>query len=147
MALEQSYRNGRAYDASQLQIFLSFMKTPIVGYKSIDYGTKQEKNKNWGIGTQPTSYGHGQRDATCTLGISSEEYRKIVDASPNGDILSLPLFDIIVTYNHPETDKIVTDKVKYCQFMDAMVETAQNDKEFALEFEILCAEIESGQRG
>ena len=142
--MAQSYINGRAYDASQAQVKLASMSQPFAGLLSMKYKETDEMEQNYGIGRRPVSYGYGNIKVEASITISYEEYRKLINSSPNRRVQDRPLEDLIITLNHPEADKIITDVVRSIKFMDAPTEINQNDKQFAVELPIMASEIVYG---
>jgi len=145
--MAQAYINGRAYDASQVQVKFASMSTPFAGFKSVKYDDPQDMEMNYGIGNNATSYGFGNITPEVSLGITAEEVRKLIDKSPNGRLQDRPLEDLLITYAHPDSDKIVTDVIKFCKIKNTPFEVNQNDKEFEIELEIMSPQIIRGQRG
>ncbi len=141
-----AYVNGRAYDASQVQVKFAGMNKPFAGFKSISYDDPQEMEMNFGIGNEAVSYGFGNITPEVTLTITADEVRELIDSSPNGRLQDRPLEDLIVTFQHPNSNRIVTDIIKFCKIRNTPMEINQNDKEFEVELDIMSPQIVRGQR-
>lgn len=115
--------NGTAY--SYVDITFVALAVPLPSVSSINYTVEQPKENNWGTGNNPVSRGKGAKNPTASFEISMNDIEALRDAAPNGDLLDIPPFDIVVVFGNPQ--KPVTHVVKNFEFSDDGVETAQGD--------------------
>lgn len=117
--------NGNSYAWDDIQLSIAG-STPISGITEINYGYKRKMDPIYGAGSEPVSYGYGNKEYTASITIKMEEAQVILQASPNGDITQIPLFPIVVAWL--DTDNlIVTNILKNCKFMNYEIKTKQND--------------------
>lgn len=88
------YVNGVAYSASQVQVILS--NTPIAGVKSLSWEVKRDIKNNYGLGSEPTSFGYGQNTYSASIELDLDTYTALTASAPKGDITLLAPF--IITY-------------------------------------------------
>ncbi len=129
--------NGRAYDYVDIQI--SILGGQLNGVTEINYTQEQEKVNNFGVGVNPVSRGHGARDASASLGISMNEVEGLRDVSPNGNLLELPAFDIVVVFGNVQSPQ--THVVKNAEFTNDGVEASQGDTDINRTFDLVCSHI------
>ena len=115
--------NGQAYDYTQ--IIMTVLGVPIAGVSAINYTQEQEKVDNYGAGKHVVSRGHGAITASGSIELSMNEIEALRDVAPNGSLLEIPAFTITVTYLNLQ--KVVTHKIKYCEFTNDGVEASQGD--------------------
>ena len=133
--------NGQAYDYTQ--IIVTVLGVPLAGISSINYIEEQEKENNFGTGNRPVSRGKGAINASGSLEISMNDVVALRDVAPNGSLLQLPEFDILVTYGNPQ--RVVTDTLKNVGFLNDGVETTKGDKDIRRTFDIVLSEIKWDQ--
>lgn len=136
--------NGKSYGWNNVVIRLSNGSLPLVGVKSISYTKSREKENLYGAGSDVTARGYGNYTYEASITITMEELVKIQKSAPSGDILELPMFEIIVTYIHPERGKIVNDIIQNAEFVSVPKNLNQNDKEFPVELELIISGIKEG---
>lgn len=129
--------NGRAYDFTE--VVVNILGAPVVGVKAITYVTEQEKTNNFGQGNQPVSRGQGAKNASATLDISMNDVEALRDAAPGGDLLSIPSFDITVTFLNLQ--KVVTHVLKNCEFTNDGVEASQGDTDITRTFDLVVSHV------
>jgi len=129
--------NGKTYD--YVSITMTILGVPILGVKSINYTEEQEKNNNYGTGTMPVSRGQGEIKCSGSLELPMEEVERIRSASPNGKLLDIGMFDIVIV--HGVIGKIVTHTLKNVEFLDDGVETSSGDTQISRTFNILPSHI------
>lgn len=91
--------NGKNYDWSNLVLIL--LGVPVVGVTAITYGITQDKKMNYGIGNKPVSYGTANKVPSGSFTFYKDEIFKIAQAAPNGTILDIPPFNVILMFNDP----------------------------------------------
>jgi hypothetical protein len=84
--------NGINYSWPNAYIIL--FNTPVVGVTKFELSSEQEKENNYGFGSDPVSRGYGRKKYEGSISLYWDEVRRIIDAAPNRDILDIPPFDI-----------------------------------------------------
>jgi hypothetical protein len=105
--------NGKSYDWASITCLLA--GAPIVGITSIDYDEAQVKDDNMGAGNRPVARGYGNiKPEGCSIEVYAEEAEAIGNRAPNGNILEIAPFEIIVSYRNGAA--ITTHILKNCEF-------------------------------
>lgn len=129
--------NGIAYSYVDVKILIGGVTTP--GVYKINYTEEQAKENNYGTGESPTSRGKGKKELKASIEISMNDVEAIRDAAPNGSLLALPAFDILV--NFLNSQKVVTHTLKNCEFLNDGVEAGVDDKDIKKSFDLILSEI------
>lgn len=129
--------NGRAYDFTQITTVA--LGVPLAGISAVNYTEEQEKTNNMGAGNRPVSRGKGPIDASGSLDISMNDVEALRDAAPNGSLLQIPLFDIVVVFGNPQ--KPVTHVLKNVEFLNDGVESTQGDTDLKRTFDIVMSHV------
>lgn len=130
--------NGINYSWGNVKMIL--FGIPIIGITKISYARKQTKENNYGWGMEPISRGYGNIEYEASIEIYQDELKRIIDQSPNKDILSIAPFDIQVIYAGSNT-QIKTDTLQMCEFTNDSVEAAQNDTKLLVTLDLVIAGI------
>jgi hypothetical protein len=96
MAATTSLLNGVNYSWGNLAVVL--FGNIVVGIKKIEYSAKQEKTNNYGFGQQPVSRGYGRYEYSGSMDLYTDEWKKIIAASPNNDPLQINPSDIQIVF-------------------------------------------------
>lgn len=88
--------NGRAYDWDSLTTLIAGV--PVSGIVKIDYDESQVKEDNYGAGTKPVARGYGRKTSTASITLFAEEVEAICASAPNGNLINISPFEIIVSY-------------------------------------------------
>jgi hypothetical protein len=129
--------NGRAYDF--VQITAVVLGVPLPSISNVNYLEEQEKTNNFGTGNRPVSRGQGPIDSSGSFDISMNDIEALRDAAPNGSLLQIPAFDIVVVYGNPQ--KPVTHVLKNVEFTNDGVEAAQGDTDIKRTFDVVISHI------
>lgn len=129
--------NGRAYDFTE--IVVQILGAPVVGVKAINYKEEQEKTNNMGTGNRPVSRGQGPIEADGSLELSMNDVEALRDVAPEGSLLKIPAFDIVVTYLNLQ--KVVTHTLKNCEFTNDGVEATQGDTDIGRTFDLIISDV------
>ena len=129
--------NGRAYDFTQITAVV--LGVPLAGITAINYTEEQDKANNPGTGNRPVSRGRSMIDASGSIDISMNEVEALRDAAPNGSLLQIPPFDIVVVFGNPQ--KPVTHVLKNVEFLNDGVESAQGDMDLIRTFDIIISNV------
>lgn len=131
--------NGEAYAYSNISV--NILGVVLAGITMIDYAEEAEVVNNYGQGRRPVSRGHGKIEATASISIDRAEYNALVSASPNGSLLDVPEFDIVVSYL-PERSAPTVDIIKNCRFKNMKGGAAEGDTNVIAELELVPSHIE-----
>lgn len=129
--------NGRAYEFAQIAI--EMLGGNVNSASAISYKEEQAKENNFGAGYRPVSRGHGAINANASITMGMQDVEALRDIAPNGSLLSLPPFDIKVTFLN--AGKVVTHIVKNCEFLDDGLDTSQDDKDIKGTFALLPSHV------
>ena len=129
--------NGRAYDFAQ--IVVTILGVPLAGVSAISYAEEQEKTNNFGQGNRPVSRGQGAIDASGSITISMNDVEALRDVAPDGSLLKIPAFDIVVTYLNAQ--KVVSHVMKNCEFLNDGVEADQGTTNIERAFDLVVSDV------
>lgn len=130
--------NGRAYDWSMIEFNFGFMASSetIYGIKSIKWNRTRKVESNYGVGSQPVSRGYGNWTYTASIDLNYETQVSLQQASPDGTLMGLGEFDLIVHFAHPDSGQTVTTTLKKCIFSEDVMEANQDDTDLHYEFQL-----------
>lgn len=132
--------NGNNYSWASVRVVL--FGVPVVGITKIDYKAKQKKENNYGQGAEPVSRGYGNKEYEASIEIYTEEWKRIIEASPNRDPLQIAPFDIQVLYGSNAVNPDQKDVLKSCEFMENPLSTSQGDTKMLVSIPLILAGIE-----
>lgn len=131
--------NGRAYDFAQIRTTILGVVVPSIS--SIEYTEEQKKTNNYGSGNRPVSRGHAAIEASAKITMSMNDVEALRKVAPNGSLLAIPAFDVVVTYLHPTSANVVTHVLKNCEFMIDKNAGSQGDTDLKSDFDLLPSHI------
>ena len=137
MGLYPTLVNGQAYDYVSIEVLIAGVPMPSV--KSINYQVNQEKTNNYGTNAKPVSRGRGAKEFTASLDISMNDVEALRSAAPNGQLVDIPPFDIIVAFGNIQNP--VVHRLKMCEFVNDGVEGSQGDTDLTRTFDLMPADI------
>lgn len=129
--------NGRAYDYTDIQF--SILGVQINGITEINYTEEQEKTNNFGTGIYATSRGRGPINPSGSIGLNMNEVEALRTIAPNGSLLNVPPFDIVVVYGNVQSP--TTHVLKNCEFLNDGVETSQGDTAINRTFDLVLSHV------
>lgn len=132
--------NGTNYSWPAIKLVL--FGVPVVGITKIDYKTKQKKENNYGQGAQPISRGYGNVECEGSIEIYTEEWKRIIAASPGRDPLAIPPFDIQVLYGSNAVAPDQKDVLRFVEFMENPLSASQGDTKLVVTIPLIIAAIE-----
>lgn len=125
---------------SWAQITLSLLGAPITGVTNIKYSVTQEKVNVYGAGSKPVSRGRGRKEYSGSITLLAEEFKNILAAAPNGDVLDIPPFD--VTILHIGTSGLMQKTVwKYAEMTENSFDVSEGDTSISIEIPFIMADI------
>jgi hypothetical protein len=130
--------NGVSY--AWVDINFVLFGVPVTGITKVMYKKKQNKENLMGAGAKPTSRGYGNEEYEASIEIYSEVMRKIIDASPNKDLLAIPPFDIPVVYGSTRTAP-VKDVLKMVEFMESGIDSSQGDTSIKVTLPLIIGDV------
>ena len=116
--------NGINYSWGNISLVL--FGVPIVGITKISYSAKQSKENNYGIGFEPISRGYGNREYEGSIELYLDEWKKIINASPNKDPLQIAPFQIQVVFGGTAVNSN-TEVLQFCEFLENPLDANQGD--------------------
>lgn len=134
--------NGVEYGWSD--VVLCINGVPVAGITAISYGDKQDMQNIYGAGRHPVGRGKGRIIPSAKITLLMSEVVAIQSQSVNGRIQDIAPFDITVSYL-PANGKIVTDKIRNCQFVENKRDTKEGDMSIPVELELLPGFIDWGK--
>jgi hypothetical protein len=135
--MEKVLINGKAY--AHAQIVATIAGVPVASISEVEYKETQDKSNNYGIGSRPISRGYGTTAATASVTLAMAEVEQIRDAAPDGSLLKIPPFDLVVTFLNDQ--RIVTHIVKNCEFLNDGVESKTGEMDVKMKFDLLPSHV------
>jgi hypothetical protein len=129
--------NGTAY--SYVDVTVRILGVEIHSIAEIKYKSKQEKVNNYGAGDEPVSRGKGIKEYEAELKFSKNDYLALRAAVPSKELLDLPPFDIPVTFGNEQ--RVTTDVLQNCEFLEEGEEIAQGDMDATMTFPLIVGKI------
>lgn len=131
--------NGINY--SWANVTINLFGVPVVGITKIDYKRKQKKENNYGIGAQPVSRGYGNFEYEGSIELYTDEWKRIIAASPNRDPLLIAPFNIQVVYGGTGVT-IDKDVLRAVEFMEDPLTASQGDTKLLVSIPLIIGAIE-----
>jgi hypothetical protein len=130
--------NGVNYSWGNISLVL--FGVPIVGITKINYKRSQKKENNYGHGVEPISRGYGNVEYEGDIDIFLDEWKRIIDASPNRNPLQIAPFDIPVVF--AGTNVLPTrDVLRAVEFMEDPLQANQGDTKFIVTIPLIIGSI------
>jgi hypothetical protein len=114
---------------------------PIIGITKIDIKSKQNKENNYGVGSEPTSRGYGNKEYECSFTFYFDELARIIAAAPNRDIRDIPAFDFVMVLGGTRVTPFQV-KIKMAEFLESNFATNQGDTKVLIEVPMIIGGIE-----
>jgi len=130
--------NGVNYSWSSIQVVL--FGVPVQGIVSIEYKKKQAKTNNYGAGKKPVSRGYGREEYDGSIEIYTDEWKKIIAASPNRNPLEISWFDIPVLYGNSLADA-TSDTLLAVEFMEDPFSAKEGDTKLTVKIPLIIGDI------
>jgi hypothetical protein len=130
--------NGVNYSWSSIQVVL--FGVPVQGIVSIEYKKKQSKTNNYGAGKKPVSRGYGREEYDGSIEIYTDEWKKIIAASPNRNPLEIGWFDIPVLYGNSLADA-TSDTLLAVEFMEDPFSAKEGDTKLTVKIPLIIGDI------
>ena len=136
-------RNGINYSWGDIKLVL--FGRVVTGNTQISYKKSQTKENNYGAGEEPVSRGYGNVEYEASIELYVDEWRSIKASAQaaGSDVLSLPPFDIQVIYGNSRTQRLGTDVLQQCEFLEDPFEGSQNDTKMLVTIPLIIAGIKA----
>lgn len=131
--------NGRSY--SYVDITAVGLGGAFPGMKTISYEQTQDKPNNFGTSVKPVSRGRGKRDSSGSLQLSMNDIEALRDAAPNGSLLDIPSFDLIIVFGNPQNP--VTHILKSLEFTNDGGDNSEDDTDLAFTLNFVFADLKT----
>lgn len=131
--------NGKSYEWADIAV--NVLGADIIGITNIEYEEKQAMENIYGAGRLPVSRGYGKIEPTAKMTILMEELENIQSVAPNGRIMDIPEFDIVVAYLDAAN---VTRRhvLKNVRFMNNKRASSSGDTSIPVELELIISNIQ-----
>lgn len=129
--------NGRAY--SYVDITAMGLGGNFPGLKSINYEQTQDKPNGFGTSVLPVNRGKGKRDSSGSLTLSMNDIEALRDAAPNGNLLDIPMFDLLIVFGNPQ--KPVTHVLQGLEFTNDGSNMSEDDTDITFSLNFVFADI------
>lgn len=131
--------NGVNYSWANITLIL--FGVPVVGITKISYKKIQEKTNNYGRGSKPVSRGYGREQYEGSIELYTDEWKRIIAASPNRNPLEIAPFDIQVVYSGtrvlPEKDVL-----KFVEFLEDPLDANEGDTKLMVTIPLIIGDIQ-----
>lgn len=132
--------NGISYGWGNIQLIL--FGVPVVGVTKIEYKSKQTKENLYGAGYKPVSRGYGKYEYEGSIELYTEEWKRIIAASPSRDPLSIAPFDVIVTFGGLTGNVAFSkDWLKSVEFLENPLSTSEGDTSIKVTIPLIIGDI------
>ena len=122
-------------------ISVNILGRDLDGIIAIEYSDELETELIYGAGKMPVGKGTGNYSAKGSITLLQEERLALIESLPRGSRLQdIDDFDVIISYEYG--NKVFTDAIRNCSFMNNGVEVAQGDKSVSYKFDLICTHID-----
>ena len=129
-------RNGQSYGNGD--VLIAMLGSIDYEVTKLSYSKKQAHTANYSLGSNdPTSYGVGKNEYSCTLGLRLKSIA-VLERAAGGDLTKIKPFTIVCTVLNDENE-LITDKIRV-KFKEQLREFADDD-DIKAEFEMFCLGI------
>lgn len=132
--------NGVVHGWSNLYVAINGIT--VEGISKISYKDSQTVENIYGAGQAPIGRGYGKIECTAKITLERGEVEAIRTSSETGRLQDIAPFDIIVQFLPLNGQKLVTHRIRNCQFKDDGVELSEGDTSNFTEFELVVSNIE-----
>jgi hypothetical protein len=126
---------------SWINLSVILFGVPLIGITKLTVKASQTKENNYGMGAEPVSRGYGRKEYSGTMTVYLDEIKKILSASPNRNLLDIPMFDIPLLFASSRTSpyKVV---LKAVEFMENGIDTSEGDTKILTEIPLAIGGIQ-----
>lgn len=116
----------------------------LYGITKISYKQTRNKENNYGSNPYAVGRGRGRVEAEGSITIYAEEYARLQELAPDGDITQIPFFDIPVTYFNENLQEI-THVLKNVEFKEMGIDVSEGDTKILMEIPLILSHIDFNQ--
>lgn len=142
MATTKIFANGMMFDWPSASITVKDVK--LYGITKISYKQSRVKENNYGAGSNVIGRGTGRVEAEGSLTIYAEEYYRLQDLAPEGDITQITAFDIPITFFNSSLQEL-THVLRNVEFKEMGVEVSEGDTKILMEIPLILSHIDFNQ--
>jgi len=125
--MAQPMVNGTSYSWSQIELKFQYISQEITGVTNIDYSEEQKTEFNFGANNRPVSRGYGNVVASASVTLHMDDIEAIRSNIPSGNLSELGEFDVLISFLHPDSAKIISHTIKNCYINENGVSVGQDD--------------------
>ena len=103
------------------------LRTPRTALFCFEYADEMKTELNSGANNLPVSRGFGNVVASASITLHMDDIELLRASIPSGRLQDLGIFDVIVSYAHPETAKQVSHTIVNCFLNENGVSVGQDD--------------------
>ena len=126
-------------------IWINIAGVTVTGVTGIDYDDDQEIVNVYGAGRYPVGRGKGRITCSGKISLLTSEVIALQKKAPNGRLQDIAPFPIIVSYIPDEGGKVVTDKLRNCQFKTNKRNWSEGDTSKSVDIDLVISHIEWGK--
>lgn len=115
---------------------------PESAIKKIDYSDDQVVENIYGAGQRPVGRGYGRIEVTASITLLRSAVENIREASPTGRLQDIAPFDIIVNFLPPQGGRVITHRIRNCQFKTDGLSVGEDDISIETDLELVPSHIE-----
>ena len=131
--------NGTAYSWSSIRI--EILGQPLTGITAINYGERDSKENNYGVGRFPVSRGYGNVEPSASISLYKDTVEALQRVAPGGRIPDIPPFDVTVAWV-TKTGKFMKEVIRNFEFTENQVAMNQGENKSVVNIECICSHIE-----
>lgn len=132
--------NGVCHSWASLNVNIGGI--PVVGITKISYEDSQVIENIYGAGQRPVGRGYGRIECSASMTLLRSEIEALRESSPTGRLQDIDPFDVIVQFLPVNGQKIVTHKLRDCQFKTDGMEVSEGDTSNEEELPLILSHIE-----
>lgn len=131
--------NGVNYAWGNISLIL--FGVPVVGVSKISYKRSQVKENNYGHGQEPVSRGYGNLEYEGNIELYTDEWKRIIAASPGRNPLRIPFFDVPVTFSGDGVS-YTKDVLRAVEFKEDPLDGNQGDTKLLVTIPLIIGRID-----
>jgi hypothetical protein len=122
-------------------VTLTLFGVPVIGITKISYKRTQKKENNYGWGQEPISRGYGNKEYEGSIELYTDEWKRIIAASPDRDPTLIPWFDIPVVFGGT---RLLPDRdiLRAVEFLEDPLEASQGDTKLLVTIPLIIGKID-----
>lgn len=123
--MAQPLINGVVHNFASISVLVAGQ--PLYSIKAISYKDTQSQENTYGMGYYPVGRSFGKIEYEASLTMQLGDALTLADSSADGRVQSLPLFDVVVTYQPFGTTEVKVHTLKDCSFSEFSIDTSEGD--------------------